>query len=118
MQNDPHSYQVGGVHYQSLDPQPIDLFIQNNVPFPEACAIKYLCRWRNKNGVEDLKKAFQFLQFAINRDRQKKLVVDQFKKQLPLKEAALVEVIANGYVTFAASALEDFIQEVENGDVH
>lgn len=117
MEQNPLSYQVGGSHYQSLNPQPIELFIQNNIPFPEACAIKYLSRWRNKNGLEDLKKALQFLQFAINRDRQKKAVVDRFKKQLPLREAALVEVIANGYVVFAASALENFIKEVENGEI-
>lgn len=113
----PLNDQVGGSHYRCLDPQPIELFIQNNIPFPEANAIKYLARWRNKNGVEDLRKAKQYLQFAIERNRQKKILVDKFREQLPLKESALVDVIANGYVVFALARLEEFIKEVENDEV-
>ena len=30
------------------------------------CAIKYLYRWPKKNGVEDLKKAREYLNMAIN----------------------------------------------------
>lgn len=29
-------------------------------------AIKYLCRWKNKNGVQDLEKAMWYLQHLIN----------------------------------------------------
>lgn len=86
MQNNPLDTQVGGSHYRCLDPQPIELFIQNDIPFPEANAIKYLARWRAKNGVEDLRKAAQYLQFAIERNRQKKKLVDKFREQLPLRD--------------------------------
>lgn len=117
MEQNPLEYQIGGSHYKGLEFQPIELFIQNNLPFPEANAIKYLARWRNKNGIEDLRKAKQYLEFAVQRDRQKKLVVDRFKEQLPLKESALVDVIANGHLPFAVSELEKFIKEVEDGKI-
>jgi len=31
----------------------------------EGSAIKYLCRWRNKGGLEDLKKAKHFIELII-----------------------------------------------------
>ena len=39
--------QVGGNHYKDLKIQPIEFIHANNIPFCEANAIKYLCRWRN-----------------------------------------------------------------------
>lgn len=53
--------QVGGAHYK----KPIqhwDLVIANNIPYLEAQIIKYVMRWREKNGLEDLQKAQHFLE--------------------------------------------------------
>lgn len=55
-----NSRQVGGSHYA----QPIqhwDLVIANNIPYLEAQVLKYVMRWRDKGGLEDLKKAQHFL---------------------------------------------------------
>lgn len=57
--------QVGGSHYKELKIQPIEFIHANNIPFCEANAIKYLCRWRNKNGIEDLKKAKHYIDLLI-----------------------------------------------------
>lgn len=57
--------QVGGIHYKELKIQPIEFIHANNIPFCEANAIKYLCRWRNKNGIEDLKKAKHYIDLLI-----------------------------------------------------
>lgn len=57
--------QVGGSHYKDLKIQPIEFIHANNIPFCEANAIKYLCRWRNKNGIEDLKKAKHYIDLLI-----------------------------------------------------
>lgn len=57
--------QVGGNHYKDLKIQPIEFIHANNIPFCEANAIKYLCRWRNKNGIEDLKKARHYIDLLI-----------------------------------------------------
>jgi hypothetical protein len=53
--------QIGGDHYQT-DIQHWDYVIANNIPYLEAQIIKYLTRWHDKDGHEDLKKAQHFLQ--------------------------------------------------------
>ena len=63
--DNPLETQVGGNHYKDLKIQPIEFIHANNIPFCEANAIKYLCRWRNKNGIEDLKKARHYIDLLI-----------------------------------------------------
>ena len=55
--------QVGGKHYQEMAIQPIEFILANNMGFAEGSVIKYVSRWRQKGGVEDLKKALHFLEF-------------------------------------------------------
>ena len=57
--------QVAGSHYKDYAIQPIEFIHMNNIGFAEGCAIKYLCRWRQKNGIEDLKKAKHFIELLI-----------------------------------------------------
>ena len=64
--SDPLSYQVGGNHYNLMAIQPITFITKNNIPYCEANVIKYVCRHANKNGVEDLKKARQYLDMLIH----------------------------------------------------
>lgn len=54
--------QVGGSHYQQQAIQHWDYVIANHIPYMEAQIIKYVSRWRNKNGLQDLEKALHFLQ--------------------------------------------------------
>jgi len=56
--------QVGGSHY-ILPIQPIDFIVKNNIPFREANIIKYVVRYKDKNGIEDLKKARHYLDMII-----------------------------------------------------
>ena len=63
--NNPLQTQVGGTHYKDLKIQPIEFIHANNIPFCEANAIKYLCRWRNKNGKQDLLKARHYIDLLI-----------------------------------------------------
>lgn len=72
--------QVGGTHYKKLDIQPWDAmkvwmskeafhgFLQGNV-------IKYIARYKDKNGLEDLKKARHYLDKLIE-----EMTVDEFNK--------------------------------------
>ena len=53
--------QVGGDHYQSKAIQPWDYIISNNLGYLEGNIVKYVSRWKDKNGVEDLKKAQHYL---------------------------------------------------------
>jgi hypothetical protein len=54
--------QVGGTHYKEFKIQPVEFCFINKIPYLEATAIKYLCRWRNKGGIQDLDKAIHFIQ--------------------------------------------------------
>jgi hypothetical protein len=63
--------QVGGSHYASMAIQPFEYIHANGIGFAEGCVIKYVSRWRNKNGVEDLKKARHFLDLLIEAESAK-----------------------------------------------
>lgn len=63
--------QVGGSHYKDLPIQPVEYILKNNIPFIEGSVIKYVTRWRAKNGVEDLRKARHFLDILITNEENK-----------------------------------------------
>jgi hypothetical protein len=57
--------QEGGNHYKTMAIQPTEYCHRNRLGFIEGCVVKYVSRWRNKNGIEDLKKARHFLDLLI-----------------------------------------------------
>jgi hypothetical protein len=57
--------QEGGGHYKEMAVQPVEFIQMNNIPYIEGNVIKYVCRWRKKNGIEDLKKAKHYLELLI-----------------------------------------------------
>jgi hypothetical protein len=62
MVNKASEKQVAGNHYKKFNIQPAEFCHKNNIPYLEATAIKYLCRWRDKGGFEDLDKAIHFIE--------------------------------------------------------
>lgn len=64
--------QVGGNHYKDMKIQPIEFTLQNNLGFCEGNIIKYVSRYKNKNGVEDLKKARHYIDLLIEQVEAKK----------------------------------------------
>ncbi len=75
--------QVGGDHYQKQKIQHWDFVLSNNIPYMEAQIIKYVSRWRDKNGFEDLEKAKHFLEKLIEWETQneKKIIRKEPKKE-------------------------------------
>lgn len=57
--------QVGGTHYKSQPIQAWDYIITNNLGFLEGNIIKYISRWKNKDGIKDLLKARHYLDKLI-----------------------------------------------------
>lgn len=57
--------QEGGDHYKKLKIQPVEYIHANGLPFAEGSVVKYVTRWRDKNGIADLKKARHFLDLLI-----------------------------------------------------
>lgn len=54
--------QVNGSHYKDFKIQPVEFIHANNIGYIEGNVIKYVCRWQNKNGLEDINKAIHYLE--------------------------------------------------------
>jgi hypothetical protein len=63
--SDANAKQIDGAHYKKLKIQPWDYIVANNIPYLEGSAIKYLTRWRDKGGIQDLQKAQHFVEKLI-----------------------------------------------------
>ena len=57
--------QVGGRHYIERAIQPWDYIIANKMGYLEGNIIKYVSRYKDKNGIEDLVKAAHYLDKLI-----------------------------------------------------
>jgi hypothetical protein len=57
--------QIGGRHYIEKAIQPWDFIVQNNMGYLEGCIVKYVSRYKEKGGVEDLIKAAHYLEKLI-----------------------------------------------------
>lgn len=63
--------QVAGDHYKNMAIQPIEYIHANNLPFAEGSVVKYISRWRAKNGIKDLEKAKHFIELLIELESRK-----------------------------------------------
>jgi hypothetical protein len=61
----PLETQEGGIHYKDMPIQPVEFIHKNRIPYIEGNIIKYVCRHKSKNGVEDLKKARHYIDLLI-----------------------------------------------------
>lgn len=57
--------QIGGSHYRNKGIQPIELIVALNLNFIEGNIVKYITRYKEKNGVQDLMKCIHYSQLAI-----------------------------------------------------
>ena len=55
-------------HYANNEIEPIDYIIANKLTYCEGNVVKYITRWRSKGGIEDLKKAKQYIDFIIEKE--------------------------------------------------
>lgn len=57
--------QVGGAHYKDRKIQPIEYIHANGLGYCEGAIVKYITRWRDKNGLEDLNKIKHYVDLLI-----------------------------------------------------
>lgn len=57
--------QVAGSHYTDMPIQPVTFIHANGLDFCQGSILKYVCRFRNKNGKDDLLKAKHFIDLLI-----------------------------------------------------
>ena len=67
----PLEQQVGGNHYKDLKIQPVEYIHANNIGYMEGNVIKYVSRWRAKNGIKDLEKAKHYIELLIQLETQR-----------------------------------------------
>lgn len=66
MENNALETQIGGNHYKDKAIQPVEYIHANNIGYFEGNIIKYVTRWKDKNGIQDLKKAIHYLELLID----------------------------------------------------
>lgn len=63
--------QVGGSHYKDQPIQPVEYIHANEIGYFEGNVIKYVTRWRSKNGIADLEKAKHYIELLIDLEKEK-----------------------------------------------
>ena len=63
--------QVAGNHYKDLPIQPVEYIHANALGYFEGNVIKYISRWRKKNGLADLEKAKHYIELLIELETEK-----------------------------------------------
>jgi len=71
--------QVGGDHYKKLEIQPMEYSMANKLDPCQHTIIKYVTRFRDKDGVKDLKKARHTLDLLIEFEEQKQIPVGEVR---------------------------------------
>lgn len=57
--------QVGGTHYREKAIQPWDFITANGMGYLAGNVVKYISRYQDKNGIQDLEKARHYLDKLI-----------------------------------------------------
>lgn len=60
------SERIAGDHYRTMGIQPAEYAYYNELGFLEGNIIKYVTRWKKKNGIEDLRKARNYIDLLIS----------------------------------------------------
>ena len=102
--------QVGGEHYKGYDYQPLDLIENLNLSFAEGCILKYVIRFRDKGGKEDLLKALDYARRELLKEL-KKDPKDRGKQVDPHNVAEVLSFCAQDRIL---EEDRDFIFDVAN----
>lgn len=99
--------QIGGNHYKDMVMQPIELITALRCSFIQGCIIKYISRYRAKNGVQDIKKCIHYAQLAIQlgdkrrcNDKTLSLNINKFiikNKLTILQRRIITQTVYNNY---------------------
>tara|TARA_B100001094_G_scaffold311082_1_gene346387 strand:+ start:6154 stop:6402 length:249 start_codon:yes stop_codon:yes gene_type:complete len=63
----PQDKQIGGSHYKDFHIQPYEFISKNELSFFQGNVIKYVCRYKNKNGIQDLEKIIHYCELEIKK---------------------------------------------------
>jgi hypothetical protein len=75
-------------HYEQFEIEPVEFITQNRLNYLQGNIIKYILRYKQKNGIEDLEKAKTYLEYLINFEKEGRCLKtgkNSFKKKKPTK---------------------------------
>lgn len=119
---DANEFQVGGDHY-AKPYQHWDFVLDCELNYLDGCSTKYISRWKDKNGLQDLRKALHYISKAIECGLAPKMKFEinrqamvRFCSQLGGKEFLIIELITIGEYERAQNELNLFIAANEIGE--
>ena len=63
----PQDRQIGGSHYKNFLIQPYEFIAKNDLSFFQGNVVKYVCRYKLKNGIQDLQKIIHYCELEIKK---------------------------------------------------
>ena len=114
--------QVGGSHYQKYEYQPYEFFRDIGADFFLGSAIKYVVRYKDKNGQEDIDKAVSYLEEMLKFDEYYSCkwynianleFINRFLAQFDKSAAKIIHIILEGRYKYAIDLLKNPSQEEE-----
>lgn len=107
--------QVGGEHYK-MDIEPWDAIHSWGLGYFDGTAVKYLARWKKKNGVQDLQKAKHFIEKLIEVETAVFYDKDSLNQDAEEAEYQASEAYHQGYRDGEYTLYEELIQHFK--DLH
>lgn len=123
--------QVGGTHYKRGTVQHWDVVATFGIGYLEGCCTKYLLRWRDKAGIQDLEKSEHFLEKLIdmvecgavssNRAKIREVLLKRFytENKIPYPESLIIDTVFRWknttHLHAALSKLRGFTDEQRGG---
>jgi hypothetical protein len=105
--------QISGNHYKGKPLQVWDFVAANNLGYFEGNIVKYVSRWKDKGGVDDLRKAKHYIEKLIELETQ---VQDESKTihglipwtggDQPVDDGEIVEILCRNGVKTKGDAFE------------
>lgn len=113
---DVNEIQIGGSHYKGKEYQHWDFCIETKIPYVLGCATKYPTRWKDKGGIEDLRKCIHYISKAEEEKEYVKLSkdnlerIERFSHQFEEYECDIIAAICINDFQGARTLLQELIE--------
>lgn len=117
------SIQIGGDHYKKQSYQHWNMVADTDLPYLLGCATKYVTRWKDKNGIQDLDKSIHYLEKADKElifaedNEEFKMYYELFYTQFDHFEKLALELIFEGLYEDAINLIRNCIHNVKNSEM-
>lgn len=113
-----HDEKINPVHYNQYSYKPLDFMIdimgENVKYYIIGAVIKYVSRYKKKDGVVDLKKALFYLNLIEGKiHRIKKSNLERFISQLQHEDACILSLVFSNEIESARDELRKLIKKYE-----